>query len=176
MTIAAKNFLGSITEEEWFTRDEKNSYRPLKYEYQMNILGKKRQESLVVDRQNGLATAQRKKNTYQIANALEYFGPLSYQHQLQKDLINNKNDLSYNVIYRGHLKEYIYQRTGQESLDTPLGKLEALKLTRKREDSERQTFLWVAPSLNYLPVKLYQKEEDGETYEMTIINFSVIKQ
>ena len=50
-------------------------------------------------------------------------------------------------------------------ITTPLGKIEAIKLIRHREQSKgRQTILWCAPALNYLPIKLEHTEKGGAVF------------
>lgn len=90
---------------------------------------------------------------------------LVYQLQLMHDLANDRERLSYTIADGGKLKNYKIVRLGQETIDTPLGKIETVKLTRERDaDSDRKTILWCAPALDYLPVKLEHIEKDGSRF------------
>ena len=88
--------------------------------------------------------------------------------QLQQDLIDGVEALRYQVISRGRLKEYRFERVSEELLNTPMGDIRALRVNRIREDNERETSLWFAPDMGYLLVKLWQREEDGEEYELLL--------
>ena len=163
----ARNFLGRIREEEQFHRDRTGRLVPDTYLYDRAILGKSRTETLAVDQVKGISLTRRKGREYLLDFSPGQLGPLSYQVAMARDLMAGKAELVYPVIHRGHLKEYRYRRIGEMELDTPLGKLRTVQVERVRDDSDRETLLWLAPKYHYLPVKLRQVE-DGETYEMHI--------
>ena len=53
----------------------------------------------------------------------------------------------------------------KEVISTPMGKIEVIKLTRKRSrPKDRKTTLWCAPALNYIPVMLEHIEKDGTIF------------
>lgn len=56
---------------------------------------------------------------------------------------------------------------GEEILDTPLGKLTTLRVSRKHDSSKRHTTMWLAKSLDYLPVKVMQND-NGAVYLIEI--------
>ncbi|MCX4189303.1 DUF3108 domain-containing protein [Methylophaga sp. OBS3] len=90
---------------------------------------------------------------------------LVYQLQVMHDLENNRDKLTYTIADGGKLKKYEIIRLGEEIIDTPLGKIAAVKLTRERDaDSDRKTTLWCAPELGYLPVKLEHIEKDDSRF------------
>ncbi len=61
--------------------------------------------------------------------------------------------------YGDRLRSHILEITGTEVLETPLGALETIVLTKKRrENSKRHTTFWVAPALDYMMVKLRHTE------------------
>ena len=81
---------------------------------------------------------------------------------LQLDLRAGKRELHYAVSKHGRIRDYHYKVTKEESLDTALGKLETIRVERIRDaDDDRQTISWLAPSLDYIPVRI-QQFEDGE--------------
>ncbi len=112
-----------------------------------------------------------KGETEEIPLSEKLYAPLSYQFAMRQDLLDGRRELAYPVVRRGRLKEYRYLIQGEEILDTPLGELQTLKLKRDRDSSDRETYLWVAVNLDYLPVKLHQ-QEDGEDYEMLIESYT----
>lgn len=90
---------------------------------------------------------------------------LVYQLQVMHDLENDRERLTYVIADGGKLKHYEIVRLGEETIDTPLGKIKAIKLTRERDaDSDRKTTLWCAPALGYLPVKLEHIEKDNSRF------------
>ena len=85
-----------------------------------------------------------------------------YRLDLQARLAKGETDFMYDVInYRGELKQYHLSVLGKESLDLPYGKLDTIKVGFVRENSNRQTYAWFSPALNYQLVRL-QQFKDGE--------------
>lgn len=168
----ASNFFGKITETETFTSTADGRLQPLSYSYNRSVFGVKRKESLNVDRARGVAIFQRKDKSGEIPlNGGSYLGPVSYQEQIRQDLLQNRDQLSYPVIIRGSIQQYDFEVVGEEMLKTPEGNFNTVRLSRIRDDdSTRETYLWLAPALNYRLVKLLQKEEDGETYELNLVS------
>ena len=50
-----------------------------------------------------------------------------------------------------------------------MGTLQTVKLRKHRDGSSSKTFIWLAPELNYLIVKLEQREDD-ELYSMNLLS------
>jgi Protein of unknown function (DUF3108) len=59
------------------------------------------------------------------------------------------------------LKAYAYTDNGDATTPTGLGSLATKAFVQQREGSTRSTWLWVAPELGYLPVRIEQRR-DGE--------------
>lgn len=175
ITTLAKNLLGNIREIERFHLDNQDRIRIDDYTSTRTIFGAKRSENLRIDPLLSKATYTRKKKQSEIDLAPEYLGPVSYQLQMRRDLAANasantgtKATLSYQVISHGKIKYYQFEELGEETIVTALGDIKTLKVGRIREEEDRQTILWLAPRWAFLPVKIWQKESDGETYEMTL--------
>jgi hypothetical protein len=85
--------------------------------------------------------------------------------------------VEYAIADGGSLKTYRFMVVGEETVETPAGTFDTLKLERLREDNTRYTALWCAPELNYLPVKLMQRESDDRlvTSELRSVSDSLRK-
>ncbi len=94
---------------------------------------------------------------------------LSYQLQLMIDLQANLTAFNYPVADGGTLKEYRFTLLGEETIKTPMGKIETIKIKRERAaDSKRKTTIWFAKSLHYLPVRIKQGKSDDEFVTLEI--------
>ena len=90
---------------------------------------------------------------------------LLYQLALMSDLEEKKVTFNYRIADGGKIKHYLITKTNQEVISTPMGKIEAIQLTRERSrPKDRKTTLWCAPALNYLPVMLEHIEKDGTIF------------
>lgn len=98
--------------------------------------------------------------------------PLSLQIALRKLLSDAGGSLPTTpiemvVVEDDKEKTYNFRVIGRESLQTPIGTLEAVRVDRV-DDSKRQLRLWLAPSLDYLPIKVEQQRRKGAITRLSI--------
>lgn len=58
----------------------------------------------------------------------------------------------------GERLEFRFEVTGREAVEVPLGRYEAVRVRRVRDD-DRATVTWLAPALDWLPVAVEQRHE-----------------
>lgn len=66
------------------------------------------------------------------------------------------------LIDEDGLETHELRDDGHEVVETPAGSFEARKLIQRRLGSSRRTLIWLAPDLDYLPVRI-ERQTDGET-------------
>lgn len=168
LLFKADSFVGSITEKsqmQW--NPAQQTISPLHYSYARRGLSKDRTAELSFDWKNKSVTNNVQKTSWQMDIAQKVQDKLSYQIQMQQDLLNGQKNFTYQIADGGRLKEYKFTMAGEEILDTPLGKVNTIKVKRSRENDERVTYAWLAKDWNYLLVRL-QQEEKGEAYTIYI--------
>ena len=84
-----------------------------------------------------------------------------YQLAVMRDLKRGLNQFSYRIADGGKMKSYNFETLSEETVQTPYGDFEALKVERFRDDRERETIFWCVRKLDYLPVKVLNIEPDG---------------
>ena len=77
------------------------------------------------------------------------------------DLGNCRLPDSYRSVDDDGVREYSYTRLEDRPTETGIGELKTVRLSQQREGSSRETILWLAPELAYLPVRIEQIR-DGE--------------
>jgi hypothetical protein len=87
-------------------------------------------------------------------------------------LARGQTDITFKIADGGKLKEYRFKVVGEETLETPAGTFETVKITRLRDDNKRETYVWCAPALHYLPVRIWQREKDDAEYQSDLESFS----
>lgn len=168
LLFRAESMLGSITEKSHLAwNHEQQTVTPLKYTYARRGLGKDRNAELTFDWPNKNVTNHVQKTRWDMDITQKVQDKLSYQLQMQQDLRNGHKNFEYQIADGGHLKKYKFTTVGEEMLDTPLGKVNTVKIKRSREDHDRVTYAWLAKDFDYLLVRL-QQEEKGETYTIYI--------
>jgi hypothetical protein len=93
---------------------------------------------------------------------------LSVQVELIFDLLHGKTPDTLWLIDRNTIRDYHYQREGDETLDTPLGRIATTIYSSQHTGSPRVTRFWCAPSLGYLPMRVEQKRTDSVEWTMQI--------
>jgi len=89
---------------------------------------------------------------------------------LMQDLSAGKTgELRYPVPDKGEMATWVFRIGPSERMDTPIGAQRALRVDRIRTDgSGRSTTLWLAQDRGYVPLRILQKEPDGESIDMRI--------
>ena len=86
---------------------------------------------------------------------------LLYQLAIMYDLQNGHTPGSYLIADGGGIKTYRFEKLGEETVDTPLGSFNTVKMLRHKPGSSRRSVFWCAPELNFLQVKVEHTEKDG---------------
>ena len=168
-TLKARNILGKIDEQALFSVSEKRQIIPKEYSYQRSLIGIKRSESQIFNWPNKTVEYSKDGKTKSVAIESGLLDVITHKLQLRRDLQSGKENLSYPVISRGKLKQYVYKVVASEVLETAIGPLNTVKVQRVREDGKRQTIIWLATDWDYLAVRLEQKE-NGDNHQMKILN------
>ncbi len=94
--------------------------------------------------------------------------PLSLQLVVMADLQRGQIPSQYSLVDRNEIKTYQIRNQGQETLDTPLGKVKTVLINQYTPGKTRMTTFWVAPELQYLPVRIMQEKKGKEDLRMEI--------
>lgn len=96
--------------------------------------------------------------------------PLQLMHDLaelpEEDL---DRELTYRIADGGELETYSVRVEDEEFVDTPAGRFRTLKVVRRDRDGEREFRIWAAPELDFMPVRIQQWEEGGDTLTLDLI-------
>ena len=102
------------------------------------------------------------------------FDEANVTEQLRVDLASGAETFKYRLVdEKGQEDEYRFEVLTTEELSLPYGEVEAIKVGRIRDNNRRQTFLWFAPELNYVMVKMKQFKEGDEQATMTLKSLSM---
>ena len=139
--------------------------RPQHYLYERTGGKKEKYMSLDFNWQKNQLHIDDKKQPWHLKLEVGTLDKLVYQLALMSDLATEQTSFTYRIADGGKLKTYDIRILEEEEITTPLGKIDTIKLIRHRSDkNKRQTILWCAPKLNYLPVKLEHTEKGGSVF------------
>jgi hypothetical protein len=85
----------------------------------------------------------------------------SLQVALMRDLLACRLPGPYRYVDDDGIGEYRYERIEDRATETGIGTLDTIRFSQRREGSSRETILWLAPELGFLPVRIEQIR-DGE--------------
>jgi hypothetical protein len=88
-------------------------------------------------------------------------------------LAKGETDINFNIADGGKLKEYRFKVVGEETLELPAGTFRTIKITKLRDNNKRETYIWCAPELHYLPVRIWQREKDDSEYQSDLESYSL---
>jgi len=93
---------------------------------------------------------------------------LSVQIELIFDLLRGKTPDNLSMIDRNTVRDYRYQREGEETISTPFGQVATVIYSSQHAGSPRITRFWCAPSMGYVPMRVEQKRIDKVEWTMEI--------
>jgi hypothetical protein len=96
---------------------------------------------------------------------------LSVQIALMCALAEGRTPSGFQLIDKDEVKEYTYTREREETLDTPLGKLETVVFLSQKAGSSRATRMWIAPALGYVPARAEQTRRGKREFLLQIRSF-----
>lgn len=160
-----------VTERSRF-RWTAESIEAMDYDYSQRAAARSRERSVRVDSGAGAITTRDRGDearlAYQAGVLDRHILPLAIARDLSR---GERGPLSYQVADRGEVDEHVYRIVGRERVETPKGQVDAIKLERQRENSDRVTTMWMDPGNGYLPVRVVQRE-GGDTMETRLVRSS----
>jgi hypothetical protein len=93
----------------------------------------------------------------------------SLQVAVMRDLARCRQPGTYRWIDDDGIKTYRYERLDDAVAETGAGDFPTLRFRQQREGSSRQSILWLAPSVSYVPV-IVEQIDDGETETVFTLN------
>ncbi len=140
--------------------------KPAQYRYER--AGRPDKSRLAVFDWNGeLVRNTRHGKTTSITVPEDTLDRLGYMLVLMEDLRAGKRSFRYHVADgKNRIKVYRLEVVGEEWMNTALGKVRVLKIVRDRDDDDRETTIWMAPALDFMPVRMEHRE--GGEDELTI--------
>jgi hypothetical protein len=73
------------------------------------------------------------------------------------------------MVNRGDSDPVEYRVRGRESVSVPMGQREAVALHHRRTDKDREITLWIDPNLPPAPLRVLQREDGADAYELRLI-------
>ena len=150
--------------------------RPLAYHYERT--GRKAREvGIAFDWEERIARHDSPAGAWEmeVPPGVMAMDKLGYLLALMRDLGRGERGMEYTIADGGKLKRYTLTGIGEERIETVLGAFDTVVVRRERENAKRETTLWCASALGFLPVKIVHRERDGTVLSLRIETLSGIE-
>lgn len=108
-----------------------------------------------------------KGKTINLNMAQQAFDDLSLEVQIRQDLLNGKFSGNYYMAKKDKVEKTPFKKSGNTKVTVPAGTFDTVRVDRIHDDNSRSTSFWLAPSLDYLPVKVSQIN-DGKKMDLEL--------
>ena len=146
--------------------------RPRSYSYRRRSLTGSREARVRFDWQEHRAYNTVGGKTWAMVIPEGTMDKLSVQLAVMDDLARGALTAGYPVADGGWLKQYRYQALGEEQTTTPAGTFRTVRLSRRRTPGAAPEWLWCAPELAWLPVRVRRTVDhdgaEGRIWEMRL--------
>lgn len=179
LTASVKSWLISITEQSAFTWQPGKGPVPEEYQYHRRGIGRDRDAILKFDWSTHQVLNDVQSKPWKMTIPDGAMDKLGYQVKMRADLQHyysqaiQKPKLSYVIADGGRLKTYNFKILGDEYIDTPVGKLDTIKLARFRDNDKRSTIFWLAKDWQFLLVRLEQVASGKGTFNLFLTKATV---
>ncbi|WP_227431225.1 DUF3108 domain-containing protein [Psychrobacter sp. I-STPA6b] len=116
-----------------------------------------------------VSTYRGRSNTFSAPNGA--LDDLSLETQIRQDLLSGRFTGNYYLAKKDKVERTPFRKAGNYRITVPAGTYDTVRIDRVHDDNSRSTSFWLAPSLNYLPVKMTQNNDGKELkMELTRVN------
>ena len=137
--------------------------RPTSYHYTRKGLGTDKPIHILFDWENNVINASKGDKNYQFTLEPNTLDRLSYQVQMQIDLLTKPEteQLNYTVANHDQLTRYVFDFEKTGVIETELGS--TLTHIFKRKKKDKTTRIWLSQEQYFVPVKIEQTEDDKKS-------------
>ena len=153
-------FHKDLIEEESRWKLEDGEVLPVNYSYNRSKGKKNRKVNIFFDWDKNVMINEIRGQSLNMPLESGVLDKLLYQYALMRDVKNNNFPITYNIADGGKMKTYHFERLEDETLQTPLGNFNTIKIQNHESKDDKKLVIWCAPELKYLPIKV-EHTEDG---------------
>lgn len=146
--------------------------KPAKFSYQYGDNEDKSQRASF-DWQAAKLTLKTKKSTNTVDLPAGTQDLLSFMYQFR--FVPPLEQMNLSVTNGKRVRSYAYGFEGEDHVQTKLGKLRSIHISRSGDEGDEKTELWLAIDYQYLPVKIRVTEKDGDVIEQTVTRIASIQ-
>ncbi len=142
----------------------------LDHAYSFKCLTNAKNSGFKVNWDNKTVNANNKNGETSYPAQVGMLDMLNLELQVREDIKHKSMRESYLLADDKGVKPISFVNEGSEKITTPGGEFDTIKLRLVQESDKRKTYFWLAPKLDYLPVRVHQ--DDGNlSYELNLTSY-----
>lgn len=169
--IARVPVLANATETTRFRLDEQRNVISSHHNMRYKILIKNKNLAMNFNQTTRKINVVVGNNTSSLDFKVGTLDELNLEFQVREDLKKGGLQSQYLVADEKSVDTVRFVREGREQLSVPAGRYDTVRVRRVHSNPKRTTTFWLAPSLDYLPVRVMQND-DGTVYDFTLSRFT----
>ena len=173
---AAVPMLATASEESHFRLDppaatgDAGRIQSLDHAYSFKFLTNSKSSSFKVNWDTKTVTASNKNGEISYPAQVGMLDMLDLELQVREDIKHKHMHESYLLADDKGIKTISFVNEGAEKVTTQSGEFDTIKLRLVQDSDKRKTYFWLAPKLDYLPVRVHQ--DDGNlSYELELTSY-----
>jgi hypothetical protein len=152
---------GSIREKSTFVLNN-GVVQSKTYELNDTIRSKPRQSFATFDWDNLLLSGYYKDRMFELPLNINVIDRVVLQIAIIVNSHQDINSTEYYILDKDKIQEVQVSKKEVASIRVPFGQFEAIEISHASAESDSINSLWLAPELDYIPIKIIQKK-DGKT-------------
>ncbi len=142
----------------------------LDHAYTFNFLNKNIDTGFKVDWAKQLVSAHNKNGDSSYPAQAGMLDMLNLELQVREDIKHKQLKPSYLLADDKGIKKISFVNEGEEKVQTDAGDYDTIKIRLVQDSEKRKTYFWLAPKLDYLPVRVHQ--DDGSlSYDLSLTSY-----
>jgi hypothetical protein len=168
-TDASMYFYSINTEESSQFSYEGHQIKPLKYSSKDDRTFKKTKHQVIqFDYAKGTVLGGGKTTEWSLPLEPNIFDPLLAIEKMTQGIQGTNQSMEYSVYDKNSVKTYLFEYTGRETIETPMGQVDTVKVSRVRKNSSRKTHFWLSVDHNFIPFRVEQIKNGKEVATLEI--------
>jgi len=157
-------------------RISQGSIKPISYHYQHKSSSNPRRADLSFDWNRLRVTNTTANSRWSMKITQDTQDKFSQQLRLMLSRSEGKQSIEFPVADGGRTKIYRFRQSRKERVETDAGDFLTTVMIRSKDNRPSRASLWLAPELNYLPVKVERTEKDGQfIMELSWVNWGQVR-
>lgn len=159
--------VANATETSRFRLDANNNVQSIAHSLTYKILVHSKTNSLTFDLNKLQVTGKKNGKPVSYAIRPNALDELNLEFQVREDVKRGKLPPQYWLADDKGQEPVSFVQEGTVRIKVPAGTYDTVKIRRIHKDPKRVTTFWLAPQLDYLPIKVTQND-DGTVYDFNL--------